>query len=261
MDKTAIARNFSRAAGHYDTWATAQASIAEALVAEIPASFRPRRMVDLGCGTGLLSAGLLRRFPEAGLLGIDIAEGMVEHCRAHWTEKGRAVFVQGDAEDPRWAAGEVDLVACSSSAQWFDAPEKALRLWTGVLSPGGLMACALLSHGSFTELENAYRETLQSRWLGLQLPEADTMPRLFQEAGLHFVSGRVADVQAWYGSAREALRSFREIGAVFLGQQDYVPLHAAEVRNLLGVYERYSDAAGRAPVTYRVHYVIAEKRA
>ncbi len=58
---------------------------------------RPARVLDLGCGTGVLAAGVLTRFPEAQVHALDLAPGMVEQCRANLARFGeRATVAQGD---------------------------------------------------------------------------------------------------------------------------------------------------------------------
>ncbi|MFO7595850.1 MAG: methyltransferase domain-containing protein, partial [Desulfocurvibacter africanus] len=190
FEKSALARNFSDAAKHYDAWATAQAEIASGLAhrleqiafmtpapaltaqvncacayaaashadARLAEHFQkqnalnrrePALMVDLGCGTGLLSALLLERYSKASLVGLDLAEGMAEACRKRWAGLARARFVVGDVEDPACLVRGADLVACSCVAQWFGNPIGTLRMWAEALAPGGILACAFLIQGSF----------------------------------------------------------------------------------------------------------------
>jgi ribosomal protein L11 methyltransferase len=55
----------------------------------------PRRILDFGCGSGVLSIGALRRFPEANAMGIDIDSDAIEVSRENAERNGvlaRAVF-------------------------------------------------------------------------------------------------------------------------------------------------------------------------
>jgi SAM-dependent methyltransferase len=51
------------------------------LVARLGPAYRPRRILDFGCGTGETSAHLARVFPGAEVTGVDTAENAVAHAR------------------------------------------------------------------------------------------------------------------------------------------------------------------------------------
>ncbi len=259
VDKRALAERFSGAAHRYDVWATAQAEIATRLMQQIPAEFVPSLMIDLGCGTGLLSAQLLHRYPAASLVGIDLASGMVEHCRGHLGTKTQARFVTGDVEDSGMLVPQASLIVSSCVAQWFSDLPSTIRMWAQSLVPGGLMAFACLLRGSFCELEAAYSEALQYSFRGLRLPTPESIPLLFRACGLESIVCREDCVTAHYDSSRAALRSFQQIGAVFHGQPGHKSLGPAAVRRLISFYDHHLNLEGMAPVTYRVQYVIAER--
>jgi malonyl-CoA O-methyltransferase len=256
IDKAAVSRNFSAAAPAYDAWAGAQDRIAEDLVARLPPGLAPARVVELGCGTGLLTTRLLRRFPAATVLGLDLAEGMVEACRRRFHGEPRARFEVADAEDPR-AARPADLVALSCTAQWFADPETTLRGWAGALRPGGSVAAALLVHGSYAELSAAYREAFGVPFPGLALPSVDEALALLGRARLVRVRAEGVEVVARHASARDALASFRGLGAVLRDQPGRTVLGAGRARRLLAALARGPGAGGR--LTHRVLHAVARR--
>ena len=269
MDKNALAQQFSAAAERYDVWAKAQAEIAARLMQHIPAELSPSLIVDLGCGTGLLSAHLLQRYPAASLVGIDLASGMVDHCRNSFQmeaafgrasgREARARFVLGDVEDRASLVPHAELVASSCVAQWFADMPATVCMWAKTLVPGGTMAFACLLEGSFCELEQAYHEGLQRSFRGLSLPTQEDLPRLFGGCGLRPTECVEDMVTTRYAGARLALRSFQQIGAVFQGQPDHLALGPAALRRLIESYDSHADAEGMVCVTYRVQYIIAER--
>ena len=255
-DKGAVARNFSAAACAYDGAAAAQAEIADGLLRCLPPAFAPRRIVDLGCGTGRLAARLLRRWPGAKLLGVDLADGMIDACRRRFTGDPRARFIVADAEDPVACAGPVDLVTTSCAVQWFADPEGTLRRWGRVLAPGGVIAAALLVHGSYPEMAAAHRAAFGTPFHGLAFPSEDDAVALFGRAGLSLDCAEPSAVAVAYPSARDALASFRGIGAVLRGQPGRRPLGAGGTRRLIAAYEALCGPQG-ALVTHRVLSVVA----
>lgn len=256
IDKAAVARNFSGAAPSYDQWATAQAQIAAGLVRRLPSGLSPESIADLGCGTGMLTGMLLDRYPEASLWGLDLAEGMVAHCRARWPAPGRAQFALADAEAESALVRGADLVASSCALQWFVDPAAALEMWAGALKPGGALALAALSEGSFPELEAAHREALGSGLSGLRLPSADELRAWVARAGLAPALVEAESVAIAHADAREALRSFRETGALLSGLGHRAPLGLSAMRRLLAAYERRRGAGGTLPMTFRAIYAV-----
>ena len=255
-DKGAISRNFTAAALAYDAAATAQDRIAEGLVQRLPAGLAPARIVDLGCGTGRLGERLLRRYPGATLLGLDLAEGMVDACRRRFAQDPRARFVVADAEDPAACAGPADLVTTSCAAQWFADPEGTFRRWGRALAPGGVLAAALLVRGSYRELDAAHLAAFGTPFPGLPFPAEDEVAALLGRAGLAVLRAEASLVEVPYPSARDALGSFRGIGAVLRGQPGRAALGAGAARRLLAAYEALCGPGG-ARVSHRVLHAVA----
>jgi trans-aconitate 2-methyltransferase len=96
-----------------------------------------RRLVDLGCGTGALTAAAARRLDATDALGIDRSPAMLAVAAQHANASLR--FEQGDVAT--WAApGGHDLVLANASLQWSPDHASVLRRWTVALDPGGRLA-------------------------------------------------------------------------------------------------------------------------
>ena len=96
------------------------------------------RIIDVGCGTGEISARLLELFPAAQLLGLDLEEPHLEKARARCAQFGERVkFQQGDAYALPCADGEFDLVVNRHVLQAVSDPRRALEEMVRVLKPGG----------------------------------------------------------------------------------------------------------------------------
>jgi SAM-dependent methyltransferase len=92
----------------------------ELALASLPAA--PERVLDLGTGTGLAAFASARRFPEAEVVGVDLADAMVaEARRATPPELARRVrFEVGDAERLAFADGAFQLVTLANMIPFFD---------------------------------------------------------------------------------------------------------------------------------------------
>jgi ubiquinone/menaquinone biosynthesis C-methylase UbiE len=106
----------------------------------------PRRVLDVGCGTGYLLRQLARRCPGAvELAGIDAAPAMIEAAEAAsglggaggGDRDGRLGFRVGAAERLPWAAESFDLVVSSTSFDHWVDQQTGLRECLRVLQPGG----------------------------------------------------------------------------------------------------------------------------
>lgn len=93
----------------------------------------PAVVVDLGCGTGELTASLARRWPGARVTGVDSSPAMLAAAAAH-------VEVQAADLGAWMPGGPVDVLVGNAALQW--VPDHAGRLvaWAAALAPGGWLA-------------------------------------------------------------------------------------------------------------------------
>jgi trans-aconitate 2-methyltransferase len=98
----------------------------------------PAVVVDLGCGEGALTASLARRWPGAGVTGVDSSEAMLTAAAAH-AVPGRVEFVRGDVREWR-PSGPVDVLVTNAVLQWVPGHDRLLADWSGALAPGGWLA-------------------------------------------------------------------------------------------------------------------------
>lgn len=96
----------------------------------------PRRVVDLGCGPGTLTATLAERWPTAAVLGIDSSPEMIAEAVGH--NHGLVSFALGDAED--FSAAGVDVQVSNALLQWVPTHRELLARWAAELNPGGWIA-------------------------------------------------------------------------------------------------------------------------
>ncbi|BAH48855.1 class I SAM-dependent methyltransferase [Rhodococcus opacus] len=102
----------------------------------------PRRVVDVGAGTGVGSLALARRFPAAEVIAIDRSEVMLERVRAAALGQGMADRVSGVHADLNagWPAVEAaDVVWAASSLHEVSDPDRVLRDMYAALNPDGVL--------------------------------------------------------------------------------------------------------------------------
>ena len=120
----------------------------------------PRRALDVGTGTGAAAFIMAERWPEAEVVGVDLAAGMLAEARRKTSpELARLVrFEQADAERLPFADASFDLVTLSNMIPFFDELAR-------VLAPGGAIVFAF-SGGAETPIyvsSERLREELSRR--------------------------------------------------------------------------------------------------
>ncbi len=239
--KTRIATAFSTQAAAYDSAAALQSEVAARLAQRIRARCMvpPRRILEIGCGTGLLSQHLAAAFPESDLLLTDIAPAMLQHCRTRLGNQYRYQILDGEQPD---TAGPFDLIASSLAFQWFTDLPGALQRLSRLLAPGGHMLFTTLGHQTFAEWRQAHAD------FGIT-PGTPLYPRMEDlpwPAGFRGTAGADFILQP-YPSGRAFIRSLKSLGA---GQPapGTRPAPTGKFRRLLASLE------GGFAVTYHVLY-------
>jgi ubiquinone/menaquinone biosynthesis C-methylase UbiE len=97
----------------------------------------PRRALDVGTGTGLGAFVIAHRFPEATVVGVDLAGDMVAEARRNTPpeQAGRVRFAEADAAHLPFPDESFDLVALANMIPFFDELER-------VLAPNGALLIA-----------------------------------------------------------------------------------------------------------------------
>ena len=104
---------------------------------------RPHRVLDVGCGTGLLTARLARERPGTAVTGLDFSFGMLEQAASARTAP--ATWVQGDAMRLPFSSGTFGAITCTESFHWYPDQAAALHEFRRVLTPGGRLFVALVN--------------------------------------------------------------------------------------------------------------------
>ena len=179
----------------YQQFAGARARPFGDLVAQIGAH-DVRRVIDLGCGDGALTATLTDRWPHAEVIGLDSSAEMLAQAEVHIGPRlgFRQADISHEAPDP-----QADVVVSNALFQWVPEHVDVLRRWTCALADSAWFAFQV--PGNFAAASHVLmREQADSpRWKPL-LPEgilrhedATLAPK--QYAGVFLDQGWSAD--AW----------------------------------------------------------------
>jgi SAM-dependent methyltransferase len=103
----------------------------------------PDRVLDLGTGTGSAAFIVAGRFPEAEVVGVDIADGMLDEARSNTPSElaERVRFETADGSELPFADGSFDLAVLANMIPFFDELAR-------VVGPGG---CVVFSFSAGPE--------------------------------------------------------------------------------------------------------------
>ena len=107
---------------------------------------RGERVLDVACGTGLLSiAAATSVRPEGHVIGVDISERMIDRARIRAKDRNvsNVSFERMGAENLDLPDAAFDVVLCSLGLMYVPDPARALREMARVLRPGGRIAIAV----------------------------------------------------------------------------------------------------------------------
>lgn len=270
--KTKIARTFGRAAANYDDVAILQQEVREHLINLLPLS-TPKTILDLGSGTGVLSAKLANLFPNANVSGIDIANNMIEFSRASWKKITNLEFTCADADCLPCAKESIDLAISNLMLQWSVNIKTTFSQLHRAIKPNGKLLLSTLGNNSLYELKNAWGKIDDYMHVN-NFSTKDEIIDCLSQIKFKNIQIDTINYRYFFNSVYELMLQLKILGANNLQSKRKNGLYGKKTFVLLQKY--YQEAANSAilltqdnaelavtniqiPATYEVYYVSATK--
>jgi len=270
FDKQAVAKSFGKAASSYDSVAHFQRWVGESLLKTLPsqseANFRPKSIMDLGCGTGYFSSSLLNMYDSADYFGLDLSEEMIRFARqansaeSYTCDAERCTWMTGDAELLPLKSNSIDLVFSSLSIQWCGDLGLMFEEVNRVLKKDGVFVFSTLLEGSLSELKDSWSQVDESQHVNEFSQLKD-----YQDA--------ISDVQ-WdsrklstkekvlkYQKVSDLTKELKRLGAHNMTSHRSTKLTGKQkLQHFVSAYERFRQEGGLLPATYQVLFGVLKKK-
>lgn len=129
-----------------------------------PKPFEGLRLLDIGCGGGLLSEPMARL--RAEVVGADAAEGNLPVARIHAEQSGLEIdYRHTTAEDMAAAGEQFDVVLNMEVVEHVADPLGFLTASQHLLKPGGLLICSTINRNPKSYAMAIFGAEVVMRWL------------------------------------------------------------------------------------------------
>lgn len=246
-----IRRAFSQAAVQYDVLTSLHKEIGRELIERIKDVRDLTAVLDVGMGTGWLTAKLKDFSPESLVVGLDAAAGMIQMAQE---QNNGYKIVQADARALPFQAGIFDIVISNLSYQWVGDLTAAFTSCHRVLKPGGRFCFTMFGGKTleelFVSLENSAAGDHKDKSKTLyRLAGKDQVQEAMARAGFEEITMEHERIRSHFSDTMSLLKWVRDIGAnnlgddIFLGKEwlaaagDYYHRHFKDPFGIYATFE------------------------
>ena len=274
LNRQHIRQHFAAAAPAYDEAAVLQRAVAEHLDERLDlVTLQPQRIVDMGAGTGILTAKLLQRYPKAKIYAVDLAYPMLQRAqqnlqrpKQNWLPKALcetlnwtrcpAHLINADAYALPFTDGSVDLLVSNLMLQWCEDLDAVFREFRRIMRPEGLILFTTFGPDTLKELRSAWQHADPDKDPSLHINTFIDMHDIGDALIRTGFGQPVMDVEHFtltYEKPIQVLKDLKAIGATsahrgrekgLMGKQRFT--------RMLTAYQQFAQADGRVPATYEV---------
>jgi malonyl-CoA O-methyltransferase len=203
---------------------------------------------------------LHEKFPEAELVGVDLAFGMTCCAKKRFQGRKSVSLACGDAESLPFRDGSFDLVVSTSTYQWIDPLETAFAEVFRVLGPNSWFSFAMFGERTLFELRESYKTAVSCA--PRELPDRthrfasqkDVLNTLYM-AGFKSASAESEIEVEIHSEVKDLVRSLKGIGAGSAAGTQVGGLSGRKImEGMIQAYKEGFSVPGGIPATYEVIY-------
>jgi malonyl-CoA O-methyltransferase len=273
-ERAQVRRAFERAAATYDGAAVLQREVGKRMAERLEwVKMQPATILDAGCGTGVALGELHLRYPDARVIGLDLAFNMAHAARdraalvarSARSLLGRVLGPLAPARELRpWCIcgdiaalpvkpASIDLIWSNLTVQWLGDPREAFAEFRRALRIGGLLSFTTFGPDTLKELREAFLAADSATHVGRFIDMHDIGDMLVH-AGFADPVMDMETLTLTYDDAIAMMRDLKAIGAHnvaagrsrgLMGRQRWARMLAALEAN---------RRQGRLPASFEVVY-------
>ena len=170
--------------------------------------------LDVGCGTGALTARILAKADPAEIVGVDPSEGFLTTARAR-IDDARATFRTGDAQSLPVPNGHFDAVVSGLVLNFVADPGRAVAEFVRVARSGGVVAAYVWDYAEgmemlrhFWDAATALDPAAADEGLRFALCRPEPLRELWTAGGLDQVAVEALEVATRFANFEDFWRPF-----------------------------------------------------
>ena len=248
--KDRIKRAFNRSAKYYDHNCLLQFSVATNLIDLIKIKKNTfDSVIDVGCGTGLVTQYLKSKIVCNQLFALDISD---ESLRLASVRLNGDILIESSFENIPLVDESVDLVFSNMSFHWSGDLMKTIQESYRILKPGGLLAFSIPSKETFKEIRLSIEKLGVPNFLNDFIESSDLRDMLNNFRIIDVVN---VNYTFYYRSIYALIKSIKNMGANQI-------LHNAHRRSSKADFEKLDNSYPdrKIPLNYEILCCLAVKQ-
>jgi ubiquinone/menaquinone biosynthesis C-methylase UbiE len=228
----------------------------------------PKRILELACGTGILTRELRSRLPKASIIATDLNEAMIEYALTRPDAASGITWRAADMSALPLPDHSFDAVVCQYGVMFVPDKPAAMREAKRVLAPGGTFLFNVwdsLERNRFARITHSVVERLfpadppSFYRTPFSMHDGVEIRALVEAGGFSAVEIESVSIQSQAPSAAEFARGLVEGNPLFTAIQERGTVPVEKVRE--EVAQALADELGERPVRVALNAIVVEAHA
>jgi malonyl-CoA O-methyltransferase len=265
LDKKQLIMHFDRNAVNYDYYANVQKKMSNVLINRLLQEKkdykRCYKILDIGCGTGILTKRVAEIYINSEITGIDISKNMIDIVKNN-LKIYNVRFLCDDIEKAKLDE-KFDIIVSSATFQWFENLEDTLINITNYLEKNGVLLFSTFGENTFQELHNSYKLAkeklgiLDNSYPGQRFYSFDDILNIILNNQNLIVNGFENNEIELFDSVKDFLTSVKKIGAN--NSNRIKNRNPRLIKDMIELYEANYRIKDKIEATYNCMYYFVYK--